>query len=85
MTQTRGGVLLRRWLREERRSQEWVAGQIGTHQTNVSAWTRGRPIPLDKAIAIRDLTGIAVEAWAEEADDADESGEHSALPVAGTG
>ena len=66
MVQKRGGVLLREWLDEERRTQEWLAEQIGTHQTNVSAWIRGRPIPLAMAIAIRDVTKIDVEEWTRE-------------------
>ena len=68
------------WLTSERRSQAWLAEQISTHQTNVSAWIRGRPIPLDKAIAIRAITGTPVEAWAEPA--VAESG--PALPVTDT-
>jgi len=68
MAPKRGGVRLRDWLREERRTQKWLGDQIGTHQTNVSAWILGRAIPLEMALAIRRVTGIAVEAWAEEAE-----------------
>lgn len=64
-TQRRGGELLRRWLEDERRSQEWIADQIGTHQTNVSRWIRGWDMPLDMAIAIRKVTGIEVETWVQ--------------------
>lgn len=60
---TRGGTRLRQWLKDKGWKQEDLAEKIGTHQTNVSAWILGRPIPLDKAIAIRRLTKIAVEDW----------------------
>lgn len=72
----RAGVRLREWLDAERRSQEWLGEQIGTHQTNVSAWIRGRPVPVSAAVAIEKLTGIEVEDWTVEADD---SGEHNAV------
>ncbi len=65
---TRGGKRLAAWMKDNRRSQQWIADQVSTHQTNVSAWLKKRPIPLDKAIAVRDLTGIPVEDWAVPAD-----------------
>lgn len=71
MRQRRGGVLLREWLKEDRRSQEWLASQIGTRQTSVSAWIHGRSIPVGMAIKIRTITGIPLEEWAV---DAEESG-----------
>lgn len=80
MVPKRGGVRLRDWLRDERRTQEWLGEQIGTHQTNVSAWIRGRPIPVEMAVKIEKLTGIEVEDWTVEAD---ETGPH--LPSTGTG
>jgi plasmid maintenance system antidote protein VapI len=76
MKQKRGGTLLRDWLRDERRTQEWLGAEIGTHQTNVSAWIRGRPIPLDMAVAIERLTGIDPKEWLS---DAEQSGEHAAV------
>jgi transcriptional regulator with XRE-family HTH domain len=66
---TRGGERLRRWLRDKGWKQEDLAERIGTHQTNVSAWMLGRPIPLDKAIAIRRITKLAVEDWVKPADE----------------
>lgn len=66
MIQKRGGARLRDWLRDERRTQEWLAEQIGTHQTNVSAWIRGRPLPVRMAIAIRDVTNIEIDDWAQD-------------------
>jgi len=69
MNQRRGGALLRAWLKDERRSQEWLAEQIGNSQTNISAWILGpRPPPLDVALAIEKTTGIPVHAWGEAAD-----------------
>jgi plasmid maintenance system antidote protein VapI len=81
MRKKRGGVRLREWLKEERRTQKWVGEQIGTHQTNVSAWILGRPIPLEMALAIEVLTGIEAKAWAEAVD---ESGEYASAPVTRT-
>lgn len=66
MIQKQGGARLRDWLEKERRTQEWLAEQIGTHQTNVSAWIRGRSLPVKMAIKIRDLTDIPVDDWAQD-------------------
>lgn len=90
MRQKQGGALLKAWLRDERRTQDWLGEQIGgQHQTNVSAWIRGRAIPLDAAIAIEKLTGIKAEDWLVDASEpnADESGEHPAVdtPRSSTG
>jgi len=60
---TRGGARLKAWIRNNGKTQEWVAERIGTHQTNVSAWILGRPVPLEAAIAIRRITKIPVEDW----------------------
>lgn len=68
--QTRGGVRLRQWLADHDKTQEWLADQIDSSQKNVSAWSLGRPIPLDAAVAIRKVTDIPVEEWLL----ADESG-----------
>jgi transcriptional regulator with XRE-family HTH domain len=69
MNQRQGGVLLRRWLKNERRTQQWLAEQIGNSQTNISAWIIGpRPPPLEVAIAIREITGIEVDEWAKPAE-----------------
>lgn len=68
---TRGGLLLRVWLKDERRSQQWLAEQIGTDQTSVSAWMVGlREVPLRFAVAIHKLTKkkIPVAAWTIPAD-----------------
>lgn len=64
---TRAGVRLRKWLKDNDRDQTWIAEQIGTSQQNVSAWMRGRPIPLAMAVGIRRVTKIAVEDWLVEA------------------
>lgn len=68
MIQKRGGARLRDWLRGERRTQEWLALEIGTHQTNVSAWIRGRPLPIRMARKIRDVTNIPIEDWDQDAE-----------------
>lgn len=64
MHQSRAGVRLKAWLKDERRTQKWLAEQIGTRQTEVSRWTLGREPPIAFAIAIRSITGIGVEEWA---------------------
>ena len=69
MSQRRGGALLKKWLKDERRSQEWLAEQIGNSQTNISQWINGpRPPPLDVAIAIEKVTSVEVHSWGEPAD-----------------
>lgn len=70
MRRTQGGTLLQAWLRDEHRTQEWLASQLDTYQANVSRWIRGGPLPrLSVLLEIRSLTGIPVEAWAEPADE----------------
>lgn len=64
----RGGARLRQWLKEKNKTQEWLAEQIGTHQTNVSAWILGRPVSIEMAVAIRRVTRIPVEDWVQPAD-----------------
>lgn len=55
-------VKLVEWLRAERRTQGWLAEQIGgTHQTTVSSWLHGRDIPLEKARRIAEVTGLSVD------------------------
>lgn len=63
MAENIGAVRLRKWLADKGHTQKWLADKIGTHQTNVSAWMLGRPVPLDMALAIRKVTGIEIEAW----------------------
>lgn len=65
---TKGGELLRTWLKEQRRSQVWFSIAIGEHQPSLSAWLNGREMPLRVAIKIRNATGIDVDAWTIEAD-----------------
>ncbi len=82
LVKKQGGILLGTWLAAERRSQDWLAEQIGAHQTTVSRWMRGDPIPLAVAIEIRRVTGIPIEEWVQPATDssrdltADETGPH---------
>lgn len=63
MEQKRGGALLGAWLKKHERTQAWLGRQINESQQNLSAWIRGRPIPLATAVAIRRLTDIPVEDW----------------------
>lgn len=63
MRNTQGGVKLRDWLREERRTQKWLGEQIGTHQTNVSRWILGHEPPLGMALALEQVTGIEPFTW----------------------
>lgn len=63
MEQKRGGARLRTWLDDNDRTQAWLAKQIGDKQQNLSAWIRGRPVPLAIAVAIRKVTDIPVEDW----------------------
>lgn len=58
--------MLRDWLEKERRSQEWLAEQIGAHQTSVSRWLLGKPPSLELALKLEKLAGIEPEAWVPE-------------------
>jgi transcriptional regulator with XRE-family HTH domain len=69
MKTTQGGARLRDWLKEERRTQEWLGEQIGTHQTNISRWLHGAVPPLEMALKLRDVVGIEPEAWVPEPTD----------------
>lgn len=74
---TVGGLRLRAWIKDERRTQEWIAEQVGAHQTSVSRWLKGGEVPLAAALKLHEITGIEPEAWLAKT--ADESGEHAAL------
>ncbi len=55
-------VKLQDWLKNERRSQAWLAQEVGgIHQTTVSLWLHGGRMPLEAAIRISRITGIDVE------------------------
>ncbi len=69
MKNTHGGVRLRDWLRDERRTQKWLGEQIGTHQTNVSRWILGLEPPLSMALAVKEITGIDPSDWLVPADE----------------
>ena len=70
MKRTRGSDALRSWLVTETRSQQWLATKLGTSQTQVSAWVRGKTVPsVRHCVAIAAATGIPIVAWAELADD----------------
>ena len=78
----RGGVRLRAWLKKNGLTQRDLGVKLGTHQTNVSAWILGRPIPVEMAVAIEKLTKIPVEDWTVPAD---EARRRPSLPPTGTG
>ncbi len=70
MRNTQGGVRLRDWLRDERRTQKWLGEQIGvhqsterTHQATVSKWILGQTPPLAATLAMKDITGIEPRDW----------------------
>lgn len=68
MRSTRGGEHLRDWLRENGHTQETFGELMGTHQTNISAWIRGRIPALGFALTIERLTGIPAKEWTEDAE-----------------
>lgn len=81
MAKTRGGVLLRAWAREQGLRQVDIAERIETSQQAVSDLMRGEMrMPLELALRVQRATAIPVEAWTEEVDDAEGSGEHEAAP-----
>jgi hypothetical protein len=74
---------LRDWLKAERRTQDWLAEQVGdVHQTTVSLWLRGGEIPLEKALRLAHITGLSVEDIGIVASDADAPASTPALPDA---
>lgn len=80
MKRTQGGVRLQRWLEDERRTQAWLANELGTYQANVSRWIRGGPAPrVEVAVAIKRLTGISIESWTEAVMEPTSSTDLSAL------
>jgi hypothetical protein len=63
---TLGGQLLLAWLDRTGHSQSWLAERVrGVAQRTVSRWIDGVVPQVDDAVAIRDLTGVPVEAWAK--------------------
>ena len=62
---------MRQWLKDERRTQEWLAKELRVRQTSVSRWLRDSKTTtptLESAIAIRRLTGVSLESWLEPVD-----------------
>jgi transcriptional regulator with XRE-family HTH domain len=62
---SKGATALRRWLEEERRSQDWLAKQLEVHQTTVSIWLHGTEPRASHAAKIEEITGVAVALWGE--------------------
>lgn len=60
--------LVRRWLAEQQRTQEWLAGALGVSPAAVVAWLSGRQWPiLETAAVLERLTegAVAASAWAD--------------------
>ena len=66
MPRCRGGHLLAKWLKENGRTQMWLAGKLGL--AHVQVWrilTGGRSPHIDVAVAIEKLTKIPVAVWSK--------------------
>lgn len=63
MDQNQGAAALRAWLTEHKHTQTTFARLVGASQSKVSDWLLGRYISLANAIAVREITGVPVEAW----------------------
>ena len=63
MDRTQGSEKLAKWLEDERRTQHWLAEQIGAHQTSVSRWLLGKSPTIEMAVKLEALTGIEVSSW----------------------
>jgi len=64
---TEGAQALAKWLEDERRSQEWLAKQLGVAQSSVGLWLKGGGLSVKHALRLKDVTRIAVEAWGRDA------------------
>ena len=74
MTITQGARLLREWLEQQGKNQEWLAAQLTSeregkkvYQSTVSSWLRGAEVPLWGALAIEKITGISPSEWVPHA------------------
>lgn len=66
--ETTGSRAFGEWLASSDLTQRDVADALGSTTHMVQHWMRGRHTPsLVIAVRIRDLTGIAVESWTEQA------------------
>ncbi len=52
-------------MRVHEKTQAQVGALLGVSQAKVSDWLLGRRISLANAVAVRDATGVPVEAWLE--------------------
>lgn len=63
---SRAAVLLRAWREGEGLSQNAIARRLGTDRDTYVRWELGGGLPKVRfAVAIEDLTGIAVRWWLE--------------------
>jgi transcriptional regulator with XRE-family HTH domain len=67
MVETRGSVLLRRWLEDSGTSQAALAERMGVFQTSVSGWVRGAQPRARFVSLLEEVAGIPPEAWAQSA------------------
>ncbi len=49
------------WLRDNGKTQDWLADSCNVRQTSVSNWLRGGGMTLDNALAVVRATGLSVE------------------------
>lgn len=67
-----GSADLTKWREEHKKSQGFVAGELGLRQNAVSEWESGNRRPdLVNAFRLETLTGVPVEAWGYRRDDID--------------
>lgn len=64
---SRASEALSKWLKDNAKSQWWLANQLGLSQSAVSAWLAGMEPKVNTAVAIDRLTKgkVSVEMWAQ--------------------
>lgn len=67
MAISRATEYLNEWLEGRRRGegQEWLAKQVGVHQTTVSIWLRGSEPKMAHAMRLFSITGCKLAWWNE--------------------
>lgn len=79
---------LRVWLRDNRRTQGWLASRMGVSKMTVSDWMnfrkRGRRPCLKRAFVLEELTGITARDWANLPEGSEFSEPPSTSPYKGS-